>query len=390
MVRILDTTLREGEQTPGVYFAPHVKMAIAGLLSRLGVDVVEAGHPAVSPADAGAVRLVAGSGIRATVGAHARLRREDVDVALDTGARFLGVFFSVAGDRLRDQSLTLAAALERIAGVVGHARARDPRLTIRYTPEDAARTRVDSVLEAAAAASAAGADVISVADTTGCLVPGTAANMHDLVGRLREGLARRGLFPEIAVHCHNDRGLALANALDGLRAGATVIDASVLGLGERAGIVDLATLLAVLAFDFNQRDRWDLALLPDLYEQVGRHAALPVPAVFPVTGRYAFTHCAGVHAHAVLRDPARYQSLPPEPFGRRVEIALGHMAGMAALQHKLREIGVCLSPVMAQRVLERVKAAGGSGRTIDLPELAWIVAMVQADSASAVTPHSAQ
>ena len=374
MVRILDTTLREGEQTPGVCFDLHIKVAIADLLDAIGVDFIEAGHPVVTDGIRLAVSRLAGRGLNARVGAHARSLAGDVEAALACGVQFLGVFYCVSDGRLADRSTSLGRAVDQIAGVIGMARKVSPSLLIRYTPEDTVRSPFTNVAAAAVAAAAAGADIISVADTTGLMIPGTRNSLYDYVLRLREALDRQGLNPTIAVHCHNDRGLALANALDGYRAGAGIIDASVLGLGERAGITDLATLLAVLAGDFGEGGRWDLRRLPELYRLVSRFARIPVPPVFPVTGANAFTHCAGVHTQAAIRDPLHYQSLAPELVGRAPQIALDHMAGTAALEHSLESIGERDLPRdMIREILGRVKAVGESGRTVSLHELGLIV-----------------
>jgi 2-isopropylmalate synthase len=374
MVAILDTTLREGEQTPGVAFDVHIKLAIADLLDEIGVDVIEAGHPAVTPEIEQAVGELARRGLRATVGAHARSLERDVDLALACGVGMLGIFYCVSDERLNDQRKDLRRAVDQIAEVIGHVRATTPAVTIRYTPEDAVRSPFENVVTAAAVAVEAGADIISVADTTGFMIPSTPRSMYDYVSRLREALSARGLEPTIAVHCHNDRGLALANALDGMRAGAQIIDTAVLGLGERAGIVDLATLLAVLATDFGYAGRWRLDRLPELYRLVSAHAGVPIPVNQPVCGANAFTHCAGAHTQAAIRNPLHYQSLPPEPFGRRSEVALDHMSGMATLRYCLERIGLGgLDDGLARAVLAKVKDVGQRGRRIGDDELRQIV-----------------
>jgi 2-isopropylmalate synthase len=378
MLRILDSTLREGEQTPGVYFDVHIKLAIAELLAEIGVDIIEAGHPAVTDEIHQAVRQIAGRGLRSMVGAHARSLEQDVETAIACGVQFLGIFYCVSDTRLSDRATRLDEAVARIAAVIRKAKARKPDLVIRYTPEDAVRSPFENVVTAASAACEAGADVISIADTTGFMIPGTDRNMYDYVSRLRQELDRRGFEPAVAVHCHNDRGLALANALDGFRAGASIIDAAVLGLGERAGIVDLGTLLAVLASDFGQEGRWNLTLLPELYRLVSQYARVSVPVNLPVTGRNAFTHCAGVHTQAAIRNPMHYQSLDPAIVGREPEIALDHMAGMAALRFSLAAIGRPeLTDELARQILRRVKEVGQSGRTVDLRELQYIVLAVE-------------
>lgn len=373
MITILDTTLREGEQTPGVYFDTHIKLAVADLLSRIGVDIVEAGHPAVTEQIRDAVRQLAHRGLRPRIGAHARSLETDVELALECGVSFLGVFYCVSDERLEGNRRTLGDAIDQICATIRYARQRNSDLLIRYTPEDAVRSPFANVLRAAAAAVEAGADIISIADTTGYMIPGTPRNMYDYVRNLREGLAAKDLHPRIAVHCHNDRGLALANALDAYRGGATIIDASVLGLGERAGIVDLATLLTVLRFDYHEGPHWNLALLPELYELVSRFAGVPIPATLPVMGANAFKHCAGIHTQAAVRDPRHYQSLPPELVGRRSEIALDHMSGLSSIRACLTEIGEQVDDDLERVLLHRVKQIGQTGRTVDLHELSLLV-----------------
>lgn len=373
MIRIVETTLREGEQTPGVYFSRHTKLAIAELLDEIGVDVIEAGHPLVSADVKAAVTTLSASSLRASIGAHARSLKGDVDAALDCGVNFLGVFYCVSDHRLEGvHRQTLADAVTQVQTVIADARGRNPALTIRYTPEDAVRSNFENVVTAAAGAVEAGADIISVADTTGVMVPGSQLSLGRYVARLREALAQRGLSPSLAVHCHNDRGLALANALDGIAGGADTVDASVLGLGERAGIVDLATLLALL--QERGEGHYRLECLPELYALVARETGIPVPVNHPIVGANAFTHCAGVHTQAALKDPRHYQSLDPALFGRTSEICLDHMAGLAAVRHSLALIGAPSDMALAQAVLEDVKRAGERGRRVALNELPYMVA----------------
>ena len=382
MVAILDSTLREGEQTPGVYFPTHAKLAIADALDQVGVTYLEAGHPVVSPGIEEGVRGLARRGYRARVGAHARSLQADVDLALDCGVTFLGVFYCVSDARLDGVfRRSLTAAADQIAAVIAYARAQAPDLVIRYTPEDTVRTSFENVVTAAAAAAEAGADIISIADTTGAMIPGV-RSLHDLVLRLREALDARGVRPMLAVHCHDDRGLALANALDAYRAGVDVIDATVLGIGERAGIVDLAQLLAVLAADLGETG-WDLTRLPELYRRVATYAGLEIPPTQPVVGANAFTHCAGVHTHAAAQNPAHYQSLDPALVGREMRVCLDHMSGLASVQHALEELGADPGDrELAAEVLARVKAVGEKGRTVGSLELEDIVAWVRAGVAS--------
>ena len=380
MVRILDTTLREGEQTPGVAFPVHAKIALAEGLERLGVDIVEAGHPVVDKEIERGVRLLAARKGEIRVGAHARSLKGDVDMALSCGVSFLGLFYCVSRERLTEGNRTLSQAIESVTSLIREVKGRAPQVMVRYTPEDTVRTAWPDVAAVALEAARAGADVISVADTTGYMVPGTENNLYDYTLRMRESLVRGGVNPMLAVHCHNDRGLALANALDAYRAGVDIIDASVLGLGERAGIVDLAQLMVALRSGWNEGERWDLTQLPELYRRVSRFSGIPVPPQAPVVGENAFSHCAGIHTQAAIRNPLHYQSLDPITVGRCSRVVLDHMAGTSALLYALRNLGEeDVGEDRLKEILLRVKEVGRLGRTVDREELGFIVASLEAE-----------
>ena len=380
MVRILDRTLREGEQTPGVAFPVHAKIALAEGLERLGVDIVEAGHPVVDKEIERGVRLLAARKGEIRVGAHARSLKGDVDMALSCGVSFLGLFYCVSRERLTEGNRTLSQAIESVTSLIREVKGRAPQVMVRYTPEDTVRTAWPDVAAVALEAARAGADVISVADTTGYMVPGTENNLYDYTLRMRESLVRGGVNPMLAVHCHNDRGLALANALDAYRAGVDIIDASVLGLGERAGIVDLAQLMVALRSGWNEGERWDLTQLPELYRRVSRFSGIPVPPLAPVVGENAFSHCAGIHTQAAIRNPLHYQSLDPITVGRCSRVVLDHMAGTSALLYALRNLGEeDVGEDRLKEILLRVKEVGRLGRTVDREELGFIVASLEAE-----------
>ena len=377
MVWVLDSTLREGEQTPGVYFDKHIKLAIANLLDEIGIDIIEAGHPMVTPEILAAVKAIAQKNYKAVVGAHSRSLKQDVDLALECGVGFIGVFYCVSDERLNTVfKKDLDSAIQQITDIIKYAKSQKPDLLIRYTPEDTVRTQFENVVKASVAAVESGADIISVADTTGFMIPGK-RSMYDYISRLKEEFDKRNLHPKVAVHCHNDRGLALANALDAYRAGADIIDATTLGLGERAGLVDLAQLLVVLTVDYGE-NRWNLPKLLDLYDLVSKHSGVPIPANFPITGKNAFTHCAGVHTHAASINPMHYESLNPAVVGRERSFALDHMSGIASLRYALNLIGENELDEQTQfDILQEVKSVGQRGRTVDLAELKHIVDAVK-------------
>ncbi len=373
MIRVLDSTLREGEQTPGVYMDSHVKQEIARLLDEVGVDLIEAGHPMVSDDIRIAVRDVAQLDLNATIVAHARSLRGDIEAAVETGVGMIGLFYCVSDDRLDTVFRTsLREAIDQITDSIRYAKRLNPKLIIRYTPEDTVRSPFLNVVEAASEAVAAGADVISVADTTGYMMPGV-RSMYDYVSRLREALNARNADPIIAVHCHNDRGLALANALDGCRAGATIVDATVLRLGERTGITDLAELLFNLNDGFGE-NRWNLPALHELYRIVSKYSYFPISKNHPLVGENAFTHNAGVHTHAWIKKNSHYESVDPAVVGRRSSVCLDNMSGVASVKFALERMNVPdINDRMILCLLNEIKAIGRRGRAVDEAELALLV-----------------
>jgi len=348
-VQILDSTLREGEQTRGVVFRPEDKLAIARQLDAFGAGYIEAGHPAVSRRVAESVRAIAHLGLEADVVAHARAMRADIDAALACDVDWVGIFFSVADKRLEQQfRKNEEQAIALVTDVVAYA--KDHGLQVRYTPEDTVRSDFGRVVRVARAAVEAGADRISVADTTGVMVPW---RMRDFVAALTLEVG-----PRVHAHCHNDLGLGVANALAAVEGGAIVVDACVNGLGERAGIADTATLATALTLTRSDAPPWDLASLPGLAELVGRASSIPVPHLAPITGRNAFSHNAGLHVAAVLQDPRHYESIPAALVGRERYIVVDAFSGKDAVRHRLEQIGARPSLEEVERVLGLVKERG--------------------------------
>jgi 2-isopropylmalate synthase len=371
MIRILDSTLREGEQTPGVYFSPETKLAIAQILDYIGVDIIEVGNPAVNREIASSVKLIANRGLKAKIAAHSLCRIDDVNKVLDCGVEFLGVFFSVSQTRLQqDYNICLESAIEKITSVISYAKSQKNDLLIRYTPEDTIRSPIENVVEAASAAVRAGANIISIADTTGYATPFQKnRSLNYYVKTLKSELAKLELYPKIEVHCHNDRGLALANALDAYKSGADIIDVTVMGLGERAGIVDLAELLINLIDTIEEQSFWDLRYLKELYDLVSEHSYISIPPHHPVVGKNAFTHYAGVHVKAMAKNEAIYQSLNPEILGIKSCLALGMQSGLTAVELALKQIGkdeLIENKTLVANILQEIKEIAKRGTSIDI------------------------
>ncbi|WP_413174751.1 LeuA family protein [Anabaena azotica] len=378
MIQILDSTLREGEQTPGVYFSPETKLVIAQYLDRIGIDIIEVGNPAVDSDIALAISQIAHAGLKAKIGAHSLCRIDCVQKALDCDVDFLGIFFSVSPQRLyRDYNICLEKAIDKIVEVISYARTQKNDLLIRYTPEDTVRSPIENVIAATKAAVKAGANIISIADTTGYTNPfHPQRSIYYYVKTVKEELGKEGLYPQIEVHCHNDKGLAVANALDAYRAGADIIDVAVMGLGERAGIVDLAELLINLIDMDEEENFWQLSYLKDLYDFVSEQSHISIPPHQAVTGKNAFTHYAGVHVKAVAKDERLYQSLNPEILGIKSSVALGMQSGYAAVELAIKQIGredLVRNKDLIAKILKEIKEISKRGTPIDiekeLPEI---------------------
>ncbi len=308
-VRVIDTTLREGCQAPGVRLNSTQSVEIATALAALGVDTIECGHPSVPGGEMDRVRRVAKLGLDCPVLTHARARRDDIMAAAESGASWVGIFLGIneLTRRTRVPNRSAGQILSYIQDSVAFA--RKCGLRVRYTVEDASRTEYSLILQAFEAALDAGAHRLCFADTVGMLEP------NEIASHIR---SLKEAFPgvDLEVHLHDDRGLALANALAAIDAGADWVSTSVNGLGERSGITDLCVLLVNLHYR-RERELVSGPALKDISDRVAAYSRTPVDFHRPVTGRNAFIHSARLHVKAVLRDERAYNWIPPEIVGAR-------------------------------------------------------------------------
>jgi isopropylmalate/homocitrate/citramalate synthase/4-hydroxybenzoate polyprenyltransferase len=356
-VVISDTTLRDGEQMPGVAFDTATKVRIARLLDDLGVGVIEAGFPAVSAAEAAAVREVAGLGLSAVTQAIARPLEADIDAAAATGVDTVAIFVGTSDPHvLRKLRTTRTALIGRVVTAVAHARAAG--LGVVFAAEDAVRTDPRYLVDVYTAAVEAGADAVGVADTAGIAHPARFAAVVRTVAA--------AVPVPIGVHCHDDLGLATANTLAGVAAGASGAQGSVLGVGERAGNAALEEIALALEVAHGVPTGLNLRVLPELAAVVSRAAGLAVPVNKPVLGGHAFVHESGLHVDGLLRDPATYEPYPPELIGATRRIVLGKHSGRSCVQSVLDRHGLELSRERVDELVAYVKAAGGPVAPEDL------------------------
>ena len=345
-IEILDSTLREGEQTPGVSFTNHQKIEIAEMLDNFGVDFLELGHPAVSPDIYKTIDTLGQLSLNAKKIVHGRLIKSDIDDAVDLGIPWIGLFFGTSREYLNDKyRLDEKKSLELIEEAIVYAKSK--KLKVRFTAEDASRTDLAFLLKIGELVEKAGADRFSLADTVGILHPNKVSEL------VRFFLSR--LKIPIHMHCHNDFGLATANALQAIVSGARCVDVTINGLGERCGLPPLAEVTAALDELYNIKHTWDLKKLNEMSLYIDQITRINKNNTRPITGEYAFSHKAGLHINAMLKNPKSYESIPPKKLNRKHEFIIDKYASRNAIRHRLDELYIEYDKVLLDNVITQIK-----------------------------------
>jgi D-citramalate synthase len=367
-IRVFDTTLRDGEQTPGVSLTPENKLRIAQRLDELGVDVIEAGFAAVSEGELEAVKLIAEAGLHAEICSASRGTRGDIDAVAKAGADSIHLIIPVSDLHIEAKlKKTRQQVLQITKDMVKHA--KDCGLIVELSAEDATRADFDYLKKVFTTGIEAGADRVVACDTVGVLTPERA---YDFYGDLRKSLT----VPVVSVHCHNDFGMAVANTLAALRAGANQFHATINGLGERAGNASLEEVVVSLMALYKQKMNIKTQQLYGISQFVQRLTGVYVQPNKAIVGENAFTHESGIHTAGVLAHPGTYEPIEPELVGGTRRLAPGKHAGSAGLKATLAAMGLQPNEKQLKEIFQRVKAVGDKGKTVTDADLLAIAESV--------------
>lgn len=354
-VMIFDTTLRDGEQTPGVTITTDEKIVLAEKLDKLGVDVIELGFPAASQGEQETFKEASKLGLNAKICGLARALPKDIDKAIDADANYIHTFIGTSPLH-RDYKLKMSKEEILNKAVSSVEYIKDHGIIAEFSCEDATRTELDYLLEVYGAVQDAKVDKINVPDTVGVTIP---RKFNELITNLRQEIK-----VPISVHCHNDFGLAVANTLSAIEAGAQQAQCTINGLGERAGNASLEEVVMALKKSYDINTNINSKLLVNTSETVARITGVKMPPNKAIVGENAFAHEAGIHVQGVLENSATYEPLKPEEVGHKRRIVLGKLTGANAIKSKLKEYNIKLNEEQFNQLFKRVKSLGDAGKNI--------------------------
>ena len=359
-VKILDTTLRDGEQTPNVALSTEDKLKIAQALDELGVDIIEAGFAVNSEGEAEAIKVIANAGLKSEICSLCRASIADVDAALACDVDSVHIFLATSKTHLEKKlKITQDQAIGKAVESIQHA--KDHGLIVEFSDEDATRTELEFLHRMHKAIQDVGVDRIDIPDTVGVMVPPA---MTQFVSEIKKHVK-----VPLAVHCHDDFGLSVANSLAGVLGGAEEIHVTVNGLGERAGNAALEEVVMSLLAFYNIKTNINSRKMAFVSRLVSQLTGIAVPPNKAIVGENAFSHESGIHVHGVLSDGSTYEPMRPEIVGKERRFVVGKHSGVHAVQNKLKEYGIELPPDQMKDVVAKIKKWAESGKKLDDAEL---------------------
>ncbi|MDI6811663.1 MAG: 2-isopropylmalate synthase [archaeon] len=366
-VKVLDTTLRDGEQTPGVSLTPEQKLQIAKQLDVLGVDVIEAGTAVISEGEQRAIKAIANEGLRAEIGSFARLLKGDIDAAIKCDVDTINLVAPVSDNHIKkklkmDRETLKARTIEMAEYVKEHG------LNVEISSEDASRADL-TFLKSFFSDLSTVVDRLCFCDTVGVLYPERTREIFQTLctcGALPHDPASpvRAFNTPVSVHCHNDFGLATANTVTAVSAGATVVHVTVNGLGERAGNASLEEVVTALELLYGVKTAIVKEKLYETSRLVRNLTKMPLAPNKPLMGDNAFTHESGMHVHGTLADPSLYEPIDPGLLGRKRRFAFGKHTGRASVKMALDEMGIVADEKQTMKIVTKVKELGDKGKLV--------------------------
>jgi 2-isopropylmalate synthase len=366
-IRIFDTTLRDGEQTPGVSLTFEDKLDIARQLSLLGVDSIEAGFPASSDGEKKVMKEIAKAGLNTEICGLARANRNDIDAAIECDVDAVHVFIPTSPVQMKyavnlTPEQVVSATVDSIEYVKKHG------LTCEFSPMDATRSELPFLKQVCQAAEKAGMDRLNVPDTVGIMIPRT---MHKLIEDIKAVVN-----VPISIHCHDDFGMAVANSLAAVEAGATQVHATINGLGERAGNASLEEVVMALHMIYKLKTGVNSRLLYSTSRMVATLTGITVQANKAIVGENAFAHESGIHTRGVTVKPLTFEPIKPEVVGRTRKLVAGKLAGTRGIKAELEEIGIHPTEEQLKEIVQRVKDLGDKGKMVTDADLLALTSAV--------------
>lgn len=353
-VKIFDTTLRDGEQTPGVSLTPDEKLRMAIQLDELGVDVIEAGSAITSEGEREGIKKIVSEGLSAEICSFTRAVKMDIDAALDCGVESIHLVVPTSDLHIEHKLRKTREEVKQVA-VECTEYAVDHGLLVEISAEDSTRSDFNFLTQVFKEGIDAGAKRICACDTVGMLVPERAYEFYGSLSKLGMPLS---------VHCHNDFGLAVANSLAGLRAGASQTHVTVNGIGERAGNAALEEVAVSLYSLYNIKTSINIGMLYDVSKMVARMTGVHLQPNKAIVGENAFAHESGIHADGVIKKAETYEPITPELVGHKRRFVMGKHIGSRLLKKRLEEMGLRVDDEKFAQIFKRVKTLGDMGKQV--------------------------
>ncbi|MFW0884221.1 homoaconitate hydratase [Candidatus Acidulodesulfobacterium sp. H_13] len=347
---INDTTLRDGEQTAGIVFSADEKILIAGSLDEIGTDEIEAGIPVMGGAEKLAIQKINEQGLKAKIVGWNRAKREDIYASLDIGLKFIHISVPVSQIHIKYK---LKKDFEYVKNSLIDILRILSKEGVKYSVggEDSSRANIKSVIEIMSIAEDEGAYKYRYSDTVGILNP---IKMYENIKKIKDCGRLKHILLEI--HTHNDFGMASANSVSAIEAGAESLSGSISGLGERVGNCAIEEVIAYLNFIENKKIKFDFIKAKELAKFISKITRRPIPDSKPIFGKNIFYHEAGIHADGILKNPINYEAFPPEYVGTERKLLIGKHSGSNVIKYKLNKMGLQVTNEDAKNILIIIRA----------------------------------